>query len=99
MAWSASPLARLALGAATRRGCIRLALDDALAALLRQRGRDGLPDAQGGQGWSQWQPLGHRQLRFKAVSRSGQVALLDVPHQRLWLLWRESRPARAWRNY
>lgn len=95
--WSASPLAALGLGAAARCGCLRLKLDGALAAIIRQRGVAGLP-ALDGEG--RWQALGRRGLRFKAVlRRSRQVVVCDALHERVWLLWREPGTVRCGRAY
>lgn len=94
--WSASPLAALGLGAAARCGCLRLTLDGALAAIIRQRGVEGLPALDEGR----WQALGRRGLRFKAVlPRPRRVLLFDALHERLWLLWHEPDLARCGRRY
>jgi len=96
--WSGSPLAGLAWGTGGTRGGIRLELDHALAAAVRRHGDAGLPQADAG--WSWWQPLGRRQLRFRASSpQSRRVLLLDALHGRLWLLWNEPSPARCRLRY
>lgn len=98
--WPDSPFSRLELGAAARCGRIRLELDEALAAAIRQRGDGGLPDMADATHWSRWQPLGHCQLRFKAVSpEHRQVLLLDALHRRLWLLWRDPDVMRSSGRY
>ena len=99
--WCGSPLVGLALGAGGVRGGIRLELDDVLAAAVRRHGDAGLPLADAGKPeWSRWQPLGRRQLRFRATSpQSRRVLLLDALHGRLWLLWNESSPVRCRLHY
>ncbi|SBV35601.1 hypothetical protein STPYR_10531 [uncultured Stenotrophomonas sp.] len=93
--WCGSPLAGLALGTGGARGGIRLELDHVLAAAIRQHGDGGLPSADvGNPEWSRWQPLGRRQLRFRAISpQSRRVLLLDALRGQLWLLWCEPAPA------
>ena len=99
--WCGSPLAGLALGAGGVRGGIWLELDHALTAAVRQHGGAGLPLADAGKPeWSRWQPLGRRQLRFRATSpQSRRVLLLDALHGRLCLLWNESSPVRCRLHY